>query len=68
MIPRHDRGITGTAFRRKYGQDDPATIRELATLLPVEDYTNKYNVRVLMRDCGFGRAPMSHWWHTATTI
>ena len=42
IFPRHHPGTTITAFRRKYGRDDHAAMRDSATLRPLEDYTNKY--------------------------
>ena len=44
----HDR----SALRDIHGSDDSVTVRGLATLRAVEDYTNKYKVRVVMRVCG----------------
>jgi hypothetical protein len=51
-IPRHHRCPTSSAFCDIYGSDDCVTMRDSATVLAVEDYTNKYNVRVVMRVCG----------------
>jgi hypothetical protein len=43
-------------------------MRHSVTLLAVEDYTNKYKLRVVVRACGLGASSMSHPWHTAATI
>jgi hypothetical protein len=42
---------TGGAFSDIYGVDDHAAMRDCASLTPLEDYTNKYKVRVLERLC-----------------
>jgi hypothetical protein len=39
---RHHGGTASIAFSDIYGRDDPGTMRDSATVRPVEDYTNKY--------------------------
>ena len=52
IVPRHHRCTAATAFRRKYGRDDHVGMRVCASFRPVEDYTGKYKLCVLMRVCG----------------
>lgn len=51
MISRPHRDHTSTAFSDNYDRDDCATMRHSATLRPLEDYTNKYKLRVVARVC-----------------